>query len=217
MKTKLRYLAAACFFTLFLLSCSNQPSGQDKQPEEQGGMAGGAQPEAGAIFTGPGLIPAGAVFEGQFLQGVRWESQGAGFYGLVSKYEQGEFFTQGWASRLHLYLYELRNGQISGRKAFVAEAPNIYSQTSLFPERTRLVNLPSLGQALSVAYSICPDGEDPCTLYASVFNEKAKYDFQVMENVDKAIYFESRTEIMAGIPEDVQVHLLEQLFPDAGR
>ena len=57
-----------------------------------------------------------------------------------------------------------------------------------------------------------PDGEDPCSIYSNVIGAGGKYDFQVMENVEKAVYLEARGAMMAGIPEDVQQHMIEQLF-----
>lgn len=209
-----------CFFfpaTFFLAFCQNSPSsGQQEQSNEQADTQPTEKTPTGQplVFTDASQLPTGVSFEGKFLQAARWESQGVTYYGLVSKYEQGEFFSPGWVSRLHIYLYEILNGQVSSRKAFEAEAPNIYSEASLNEDRTKVANLPSIGPAFSIVYSICPDGEDPCTVYSTVIGDKGKYDFQVMDNVDEAIYFDSRDEIMEGIPEDVQVHMLDQLFPE---
>ncbi|MCB0554054.1 MAG: hypothetical protein KDD02_10920 [Phaeodactylibacter sp.] len=216
---KARHLVLPLLFpaTFFVASCQNQPSsGQPEQSNKQADTQPAENTPTGQplVFTDAGQLPAGVSFEGKFLQGARWESQGVTYYGLVSKYEQGEFFSPGWVSRLHIYLYEILNGQVASRKAFEAEAPNIYSEASLNEDRTKVVNLPSIGSAFSIVYSICPDGEDPCTVYSTVIGDKGKYDFQVMDNVDKNIYFYSRDEIMEGIPEDVQVHMLEQLFPE---
>ncbi|MCB9273164.1 MAG: hypothetical protein H6564_03940 [Lewinellaceae bacterium] len=211
MQIKNLLLFAAYAMAVSLSACKgNAPQAEGQQILPPKATA----PEPGVVFTDASLLPPGVVFDGQFLQGVHWEEQGSSYYGLVSKYQQGEFFKPGWVSRLHLYLFELNNGQVISHKAFVAEAPNIYSEAGLNAERTKVVNLPSLGQAIALTYSICPDGEDPCTFYATVFNDKGKYDFQAMENVDKAVYFEARADIMQGIPDDVQLQLLAQLFPN---
>ena len=39
-----------------------------------------------------------------------------------------------------------------------------------------------------------------------------KTDFQVLEDVEKAVYLEAQETMMAGIPNDVRQHMLEQLL-----
>lgn len=200
----------ALFLATALFSCQ----GNIGQQHETGGQqeTEPLPPPTQGLITHAGQLPEVIDYEGQFLQAAQWAGQGSTWYSVVSKYEQGEFFTPNWASRLNMYLFEIGNGQALTRRAFQAEAPNTYSMVELKGDRSQLATLPSTGTAYSIVYSICPDGEDPCSIYSSVIGAGGKYDFQVMENVKKEVYLEARDAMMAGIPEDVWEHMMEQLW-----
>ncbi len=208
-KTTISYFLPLFLFTL-LFSCR----GNGGQQKETGGQqeAELLPPTTQGLITHAGQLPEAADYEGQFLQAAQWAGQSSTWYAVVSKYEQGEFFTPNWASRLNIYLFEIGGGQVATRRAFQAEAPNNYSMVELKGDRSQLITLPSTGTAYSIVYSICPDGEDPCSIYSSVIGAGGKYDFQVMENVEQAVYLEAQDAMMADIPEDVREHMMEQLF-----
>lgn len=199
------------FLSVAVVSCqANATEGKDAGKQEQNGE--NPTPGGQELIADPGQLPGIIDYEGEFRQAARWPGEGTTFYAVVSKYEQGEFFTPTWVSRLNIYLFELAGQQLVSRRAFRAEVPNIYSEASLKAEKSKIVGLPSTGPAFSIVYTICPDGEDPCSIYSNVIGAGGKYDFQVMENVEKAVYLEARGAMMAGIPEDVQQHMIEQLF-----
>lgn len=207
------------FISSLALSCKSDAGKQEGETrgQEPPATAADAAPQAApGLISNAGQLPGLIDYEGEFQQGATWPGPGqkSVCYAVVSKYEQGEFFSPGWVSRLNIYFFELTSGQITSRRSFQAEAPNIYSEASLLKERSQVIGLSSMGTAYSIVYSICPDGEDPCTFYCSVIGEGAKYDFQVKEDVDKSVYFEEQAAIMEGIPDDVQQHILKQLFPE---
>lgn len=211
MKKKYAFHLIALSLSLVFVSCQgNTPAGTDAAAQEQNNAQ--AAPVRQGLIADPGQLPGIIQYEGEFRQAARWPGEGTTFYAVVSKYEQGEFFTPTWVSRLNIYLFELAGQQLVSRRAFRAEAPNIYSEASLKAEKSKVVGLPSTGPAFSIVYAICPDGEDPCSIYSNVIGAGGKYDFQVMENVEKAVYQEARDAMMAGIPEDVQQHMIKQLF-----
>ncbi|MCO6492712.1 MAG: hypothetical protein J5I98_30115 [Phaeodactylibacter sp.] len=211
MKKKYAFHGIALSLSLAFVACQgNKPAGTDAGTQQQDNAE--AAPGGQQLIADPGLLPGIINYEGEFRQAARWPGEGTTFYAVVSKYEQGEFFTPTWVSRLNIYLFELAGQQLVSRRAFRAEAPNIYSKASLKAEKSKVVGLPSTGPAFSIVYAICPDGEDPCSIYSNVIGAGGKYDFQVMENVEKAVYLEARGAMMAGIPEDVQQHMIEQLF-----
>lgn len=198
------------FLSVALFSCQSNGSRQDTTGEQPPLQP--APPTSEGVINYAGQLPDVIDYEGQFLQAAQWPGQGSSFYILVSKFEQGEFFSPSWISRLNIYLFEIGGGQIVTRRAFKAEAPNTYSTVELKGGQSQLINLPSLGTAFSIVYSICPDGEDPCSIFSSVIGADGKYDFQVLEDVEKAVYLEAQETMMAGIPNDVRQHMLEQLF-----
>ncbi len=193
---------------LALGACRDKPTGPTKA---QNGQAAAAVEDL--LFEDAGQLPTGLSFEGTFLQGARWQSPDATYWAAVSKYEEGTFFSPGWVSRLNIYLYEMRGEQLAGRTSFQVEAPNIYSVASLEEGKSQLASFSSIGKAFSIVYSICPDGEDPCSIYASVLNRAGKYDFQVQADVDPEVYLENRAVMMQGVPDEVQEHFVKQLFP----
>jgi len=166
------------------------------------------------LITHAGLLPEIIDYEGQFRQAAQWPGQGSTWYAIASYYEQGESFTPSRVSRLNIYLFEIGAGQVLSRRAFRAEAPNDHSSIDLKPGHSQVVSLPSTGTAFSIAYTTCPEGGGACSFHSSVIGEQAKYDFQVLEGVGKSVYFDERAKMMEGIPEDVQEHILEQLFKE---
>ena len=198
-----------------LLSCLLLMTGltncQSKNKPENG-TAQSSGPESSGLISSPEQLPDILDYEGEFQQAAQWPGQGSTHYAIISKYQQGEFFSPSWASRLNIYLFELSQGQVISRRAFQAEASNNYSETSLKPGKSKLVNLPSMGQAFSFVYSICPDGEDPCSLFSSVVGQEGKYDFQVIEQVDEEVYRQAEESMMANIPKDIRQHMFEQIF-----
>lgn len=208
-KTNAFYLVAL-LLSATLFSCQGnhrQPGGDNEPPQNETPSA-----DARSLITDAGQLPDIVDYEGDFQQAAQWPGQGSNYYAIVSKLEQGDFFSPSWSSQLNFYLFEVGGGQIISRRAFKAESPNIYSTVNLKGGQSQLANLPSMGTAFSVVYSICPDGEDPCSVFSSVIGTDGKYDFQVLEDVDQAVYLEAQEAMMAGIPKDVQKHMLEQLF-----
>jgi hypothetical protein len=212
MKMKLHFFIGTlivCSGLVFTLGgCRDKPTGP---AITQNGQAAAAAEDL--LFEDASQLPAGLSFEGAFLQGARWQSPDATYWAAVSKHEEGAFFSPGWVSRLNIYLYEMRGEQLAGRTSFQVVAPNIYSVASLEGGKSQLANFSSIGKAFSIVYSICPDGEDPCSIYATVFNRSGKYDFQVQSGIDPAVYIDNRAVMMQGVPEEVQAHFLKQLFP----
>ena len=208
-KTNAFYLVSL-LLSAILFSCqgTNRQPGGDNEPQQNETPPADAQ----GLITDAGQLPDIIDYEGNFQQAARWPGQGSNYYAIVSKLEQGDFFSPSWSSRLNFYLFEVNGGQIISRRAFQAESPNIYSTVDIKGGQSQLVSLPSMGTAFSVVYSICPDGEDPCSIFSSVIGTDGKYDFQILENVGRAVYLEAQDAMMAGIPEDVRQHMLKQLF-----
>ena len=204
-------LILAVFLSAALYSCRGEGRGA-ADAGEPFRNAGRQAPGAPELITDAGQLPGILDYEGQFLQAARWPGEGSTYYAIVSKYEQGEFFSPSRVSRLNIYLFEIDEGQVAGRRAFQAEAPNNFSKVELLGDRSQAIRLPSVGIAFSIVYSVCPENAGPCSLFSSVIGAEGKYDFQVQEDVEPSVYLEARQSMMAGIPEDVQQHMLEQLF-----
>lgn len=202
-------LACAC---LALSACRQSPAGQEGAAETPPGAVP-LPPAEDLLFEDASELPPALRFEGDFLQGARWQGRDAVYWAVISKYEQGTVGTAGWASRLNIYLYEMRGGQLAGMTSVEAAAPKLNSRARLEAGKSRLEDFSSIGKALSFVYTICPDGGGACAIYASVLNRAGKYDFQVQSDIAPEVYLENQAVMMQGIPADVRPHLLEQLFP----
>ena len=116
-------------------------------------------------------IPTSLKYVGDIVKAVKWNDKNGEQYLIISKLEQGEYFTPTWKSEL--YAYQYTNGKLSWDiKDF---ASNFYSKVMYVESSLEIRDIDDNGAYESFfLYKIDPDGLDPMIMKLMLHTDNAK-------------------------------------------
>jgi hypothetical protein len=204
-------------FLLFVGSSCQGPSQQNNQdtaedteqlPSEMDTNSDNAQALKEGIYSSLEEAGLSTDVPGKLQQVIRWSENDLASYLVISTEESGEFFTADWTSKI--YMKYLQDSEVAGQ--YEDKARNIYSGVSLLSGMSEIVAYSEDLRGPVVAYSICPDGEDPCVLHVSGFSAGKQYDLERMDNTSQANFTADNAEKLAAIPENIRKEMMRTLF-----
>ena len=168
------------------------------------------QSKAGEVFNNLEEMGKAFVHEGAFQQGIQWEENGVSHFLIISSEEKGEFFSPSWESKLNLYHYQ--GDKLIGRTTH--EVPNKYSTIRLKKNKSAVTSFEGSQKGPVLVYTICPDGEDPCTIHAKAYAGEKQYDLERLATMDIADFQNTHKAALEKVPSPIQEAMLNTLFSD---
>lgn len=157
-------------------------------------------------------IPKACAYEGEIIAGVKWRDKRGLNYMLISGFDEGDFFSETWKSKLFAYAYQIQDGETQLSWKIKDFNPNVFSAVQLAKKTVQVVDVDKdgIGEP-SFLYSIEPDGLDPATLKLMCFykDKKAAIRGQLPRQEDdfEKYYQKNIDPTTKNLPRSVQQHL----------